>query len=128
LALEKKSRTSLETRDINGKPTLLLIQYASASDKCGTIRDIVVAPDAKDTFEFECIDRNNPNRVVVGVHQGPAGARHWRASKAWMVDFEKLKLTQIGDSVICLNYDYSGPDDETDIRSRAEARMKNKTH
>jgi hypothetical protein len=126
LALDRRNRTSLEMRDLNGKPTLLLIQYKSDSDHCGTVRDIVVAPEVKDVFEFECIDRTDAKRIVVGVHQGIGGAREWKASKAWTIDFETLKLMPTKDAVVCLNYDYSGADDGTDIRSRAIARANRK--
>jgi len=124
LALARKQEAYFEVRRLNGKPALLLIQYASEIDRCGKVRDIVVAPNPKDVFEFECIDHTDAKRVVVGVHQGPPGARSWKASKAWLVDFEKLKLAPTNDSVTCLNYDYSGPDDGSDIRSRAAARQR----
>lgn len=123
LALDRKQEAYFEVRELNGKPTLLLIHYANDSDRCGTVLDIVIAPNPKDVFEFECIDHTNAKRVVVGVHQGPPDARRWKASKAWLIDFEKLKLVPTNNSATCLNYDYSGPDDGSDIRSRAAARV-----
>lgn len=126
LALDRKQQAYLEMRELSGKPTLLLLQYANEGDRCGKVRDIATAPNPKDVFEFECIDRTSAKRVVIGVHQGPPGARSWKASKAWLIDFEKLKLVPTNDSVTCLNYDYSGPDDGSDIRSRAAARMNKK--
>jgi hypothetical protein len=128
MALDRNQRAFVETRQLNGKPTLLLIQYAKDGDRCGTLRDIVVAPDPKDVFELDCVDQTNAKHVVVGVHQGPEGARHWKASKSWVVDFEKLKLSPTNESVTCLNYDYSGGDDGSDIRTRAAARAKKKAH
>jgi hypothetical protein len=88
----------------------------------------VIAPKPEDVFEFECVDNTSAKRVVVGVHQGTLGARHWRASKAWIVNFEKLKLVPTNYSVTCLNYDYSGPDDGSDIRTRAAARQNKRIH
>ena len=128
MALDRRQQAYLEIRELNGKPTLLLIQYASEGDRCGKVRDIVIAPNPKDIFEFECIDRTIAKRVVIGVHQGLPGAHSWKASKAWLIDFEKLKLAPTNDSVTCLNYDYSGPDDGSDIRSRAAARINKKAH
>lgn len=125
LALDRKQRSNLETRELGGKTTLLVIQYANDADHCGTIRDIVVARDSKDIFGFECIDHTNAGRVVIGIHQGNPGAARWKASRAWYVDFDKLKLIPTDDYVTCLNYDYSGPDDGSDIRTRAATRTKN---
>ena len=124
--LDRKQRTELEIRDLNGRPLLLLIQYANDRDRCGLVRDIVVAPDPKDVFELDCIDHTNPGRVVVGVHQGNPGALRWKASKAWYVDFRELKLMPTDDWVTCLNVDNSGADDGSDIRSRAAACAKKK--
>src|SRR3989442_15815267 len=64
LALDRKQRADFDVREINGRPTLLLIQDANNSDHCGTVRDIVAAPSAKDAFEFECIDHADASRVV----------------------------------------------------------------
>src|ERR1700674_257685 len=123
LALDRKQQAYFEVRKLDGKPTVLLIHYAKDSDRCGTVLDLVIEPNPKDVFEFECIDHTNAKSVVVGIHQGPPDARRWKASKAWLIDFEKLKLAPTNDSVTCLNYDYSGPDDGSDIRSRAAARV-----
>ena len=124
--LDRKEGTRLETHELNGKPTLLLIQYANDDDRCGVVRDIAVAPDSKDVFQLDCIDQTNPGRVVVGVHQGNPGALRWKASKAWYVDFRELKLIPTNDSATCLNCNYAGSDDGSDLRSRAAAGAKKK--
>jgi hypothetical protein len=127
LALDRKQHTYAESRIIGGKPTLLVIQYADENDHCGTLNDIVIAPNPKDIFEFECIDNTNRKRAVIGVHPDGPFARLWKASKAWIIDFEKLKLIPTGDSVTCLNYNYAGSDNGSDIRSRVAARANKKS-
>lgn len=122
LALDRKKEAYVEVRNIGGKPTLLVIQYASEDDHCGVLRDMLVAPDPKDTFEFECTDHADPKRVVIGVHQGSPSASHWNATKAWLVDFVRLKLAPTRDRVSCVNYNYEGSDDKSDIKTRAAAR------
>ena len=113
LALDRKQRVYAEIRQLDGKPTLLVIQYADDVDRCGELRDIVSAPDPKDLF--------------IGIHQGPPGARRWKASMAWVIDFEKLKLNPTNDSVTCLNYSYAGADDGSDVRSRTASRARKPT-
>jgi hypothetical protein len=128
VALDKSQKAFIETRQIDGRPTVLIIQYASDADRCGKLRDIVVASGPKDVFAFDCVDNSDPGRVVIGVHQGPKGSREWTAKKAWYIDFAKLRLTPTLDSVTCLNFDYSGADDSSDVRSRASARAKDRNH
>ena len=126
-SLDRKQNAGAEIRKIDGKPTLLVIQYTGEKDRCGTVRDILVAPDPRDTFEFECTDHVDKKLAVIGVHhEETAYAPRWKASRAWVIDFEKLKLISTPHSVTCLNYDYSGPDDGSDIRTRAAARAHKK--
>jgi hypothetical protein len=127
LALDRKQRAFVEVRQLNGKPAAIVVQYAKDDDRCGKVRDIVAAPSPKDVFEFECIDHTDVKRVATGIHQGSPGAKRWKASKAWVVDFDKLRLLPTNDSVTWLNYDYSGPDDGSDMRMRAAARAERKT-
>jgi len=122
LALDRKQSAHAEVRDIRGKPTLLVIQYADDHDHCGIVKDIVVARNLKDIFDFECIDKADRKRPVIGIHPDGPFALRWKESKAWVIDFERLKLIPSNDSVTCLNYNYAGPDDGSDIKSRAAAR------
>lgn len=125
LALDRTQNAYAEVRKVNGTPTLLVIQYANDNDKCGTVRDIIVAPNPAYVFEFECIDLVNNNRVVIGVRaEKPADARQWKALGAWVVDFEKLKLIPTSDPVTCINFDYSGQDDGSDVKTRSASRAK----
>lgn len=125
LALDRKQNAFAEVRKINGISTLLVIHYDNEKDKCGTVRDIVVAPNPAYVFEFECNDHVDKNRVVVGVRaEELADANHWKALNAWVVDFEKLKVFPTTDPVTCLNFDYSGQDDGSDVKTRAARRAR----
>jgi hypothetical protein len=128
LALDGKQNVNAEVRKISGKPTMLVVQYSGEKDSCGTVKDIVVAPASKDVFEFECNDEADPRRVVIGTHPDGPFARSWKASKAWTVDFERLKLTPTSDPVTCINYSYAGSDDGSDVRTRSANRAKQKSH
>ena len=128
LALDRKQYAWADVRTIQGKPTLLILKNIDEKDHCGTVREIVAAPNPKDIFEFECMDNVDAKRVVIGVHRDGPFARRWKASKAWVVDFEKLKLTETTDAVTCLNYNYAGADDGSDVRTRAIDRAKAKGH
>lgn len=128
LALDRKKDVFAEVRRIESKPTLLVLQYSDAKDSCGIVKDVVIAPDAKDVFEFECVDQLDANRVAVGIHPDGPFAQSWKASRAWIVDFQKLKLTPTRDPVTCINYSYAGADDGSDVRTRSAARAKQKSH
>lgn len=106
----------------------MVLQYSDAKDSCGIVKDIVQAPDANDVFEFECVDQVDANRAVIGIHPDGPFAKKWKAFRAWIVDFEKLKLTPTTDRVTCINYNYAGADDGSDVRSRAAARAKPESH
>jgi hypothetical protein len=127
LALDRKQLAYLEVREINGAPTLLLVQYANSEDHCGTIRDIVVASNPKDLFEFECTDHVDAKKVVIGVHPNDTRVQQFHATKAWAINFGTLELVPTNDSVSCVNYNYAGSDDGSDIRSRAVARAKGRS-
>ena len=129
MALDRKQNAYVEVRQINGTPMLLVIQYAHEGDKCGTVRDIAISPDRADVFEFECVDHADKNRTVIGVRaEKSADTRNWKALHAWVVNFEKLSMSPTADPVTCLNFDYSGQDDGSDVRTRADSGAKDLPH
>ena len=95
LRLDKTRNTFLAQRTVDGRDTLMIVQYTAPTDKCGIVRDIVQPHNAKAVFEVNCVNRSHPKTwslVPLRAGRCPLGIRQRRDGR-WMR--KSLRLFQL---------------------------------
>src|SRR2546427_11722855 len=65
--LDKSQRAYLKVYTVDGRKTLLIVQYANDQDQCGIVRDLVQAKDSTTALVWNCTDPKAPKDVVIGT-------------------------------------------------------------
>lgn len=122
IRLDKTQNTYLDYREIGKIGVLLLLQFKIGDFQCGVIRDAVEITDLSKTFQFDCVDHKHPGEIVVGLSKVLDGGEVATTSNAWRIDLTEHKFSVIHDKVECMNGNYAGDDDGSDLVDTAARR------
>jgi hypothetical protein len=93
--LDRTQVAYLSSYTLKDEDMLTIVQYGQEGDKCGVIRDVILAQHKDDSFVWECVNRRSPSAVVVGTwpaeHPKPRGP----AVEAWRIDLKELKFIRV---------------------------------
>ena len=126
IRLDRSQRAYLAAHTVAGEKVLMIVQYAHDGDKCGVIKDVIAAAEAKSYFEFDCIDSTRPGTVVVGTWPDNNSGRTATALESWRVELETLTFARATSKVICTRRGGSSVDRGEDLVGRAKMRAAKK--
>lgn len=118
--LDKTQNAYLEARTLSHSKILLITQYETGDLKCGIVRDLIQIRDLSKGFDFSCFSRRSPSDVVVGTMKEDEGRERWIPAEAWQINLKELTFEKARESVSCINENYAGSDDGSDLVDAAK--------
>jgi hypothetical protein len=122
--LDKSQNAFIVTATTGGKHTAAIVQYSSAKDNCGVVRDVVQSERKSAYFELECSAAVAPTDVAVGIRNLSESGRKGYSLEGWRVDLKRLRFVRVGGKVFCTPSSYAGNDDGDDLATWAMQRGK----
>lgn len=124
IRLDRSRKTYLRAYTLDGKDTLLIVQYNNDHDQCGVVRDVIQPKDTTNTLVWDCMDPKNPSAVVVGAWHLNEGRISGPSLEAWRVNLAKLQFVPIAARVSWVSVSGAGADDGSDLAGRSRKRTK----
>jgi hypothetical protein len=125
--LDKSQRAYLKVYTLDGRKTLLIVQYEDGHDQCGIVRDLVQMKDKHTALVWNCTNPKAPKDVVVGTWPTRHPSASGRALEAWRIDLRQLRFSTVSEPVVCVSGPGAGADTGGDLSDMAKARPP-KTH